>query len=694
MFIFRKIFQFVLRNQYIIFPYGSIRRRIALFLFNKLLKFFVFRSKIKKNYKIKGNQDYKQIEFKYEKKPLVSIIMPVYNQFEFTYQCLHSILENTKNVSYEIILSDDCSNDETINAKQYFKNIIILRNEKNQGFINTCNKAAKVANGEYLLLLNNDTVVLANWLLKMLEIFYEDSKVGIVGSKLIYPNGLLQEAGGIVWKDGSAANFGKFNSPQGSEYNYKKEVDYISGACLMIKKSIWVQINGFDTRYCPAYYEDTDLAFEVRKAGYKIVYQPHSEIVHFEGMSNGLDLSKGIKAYQVLNKEKFYNKWKNILSSEHNEPNQDLYYAKDRSKNKKTILIFDTNFLQFDKNAGAKSIFHYMKLYVKMGYNVKFFSEDRLLIEPYASVLQDIGIELISSNIKKWVKQNRKYIDFIIFQRIETIQKYFMFIKRMISAKIIFFPHDLYHLRIKRQGELFKKRKLIRISEKIKKMEFKYINLSDYTYVFGEYEYKYLKTEFPNKNIRNIPLFFYQEKGRRIDPIERKDLMFLGNFKHIPNIDGIMWFLKEVFPDLILKIPDIKLYIIGDNPTDEIRKESTKYSNIILTGFVNDNELNEYLQKIKIMIIPLRFGAGVKGKLLDGLFYGMPIVSTSIGIEGMPGIEKIVLKADNKNEFIEQIMLINSNAELYSNISQKSISYIYENFSENNIIKVMNEDLK
>ena len=190
------------------------------------------------------------IEFVKTEKPKVSILIPVYNHLDITLSLLKSIQKNTKG-SYEVIIADDNSSDNTKNIGQYAKNIIHIRSEKNQGFLLNCNHASQVAKGEFLILLNNDTNVIDGWLDSLLETF-DDPTVGISGPKILFMEGMLQEAGGIIWDDASGWNYGRLQSPDSPEYNYKKEVDYISGCCLMIRHKIWLEAGRFDERYTPA----------------------------------------------------------------------------------------------------------------------------------------------------------------------------------------------------------------------------------------------------------------------------------------------------------------------------------------------------------------------------------------------------------------------------------------------------------
>ena len=192
---------------------------------------------------------------------------------------------------------------------------MICRNQTNQGFLRNCNQAAKAARGKYIMFLNNDTKVTEGWLSSLVKLIESDPSIGMVGSKLVYPDGRLQEAGGILWSDGSGWNYGRLDDPDKAEYNYVKDVDYISGAAILLSVQLWKQIGGFDERFAPAYCEDSDLAFEVRKAGYRVVYQPLSKVIHFEGVSNGTDVNgTGLKRYQVENSKKLREKWRMSLS--------------------------------------------------------------------------------------------------------------------------------------------------------------------------------------------------------------------------------------------------------------------------------------------------------------------------------------------------------------------------------------------
>ena len=645
----------------------------------------------------KSISSYETIVFEEHDHPQVSIVIPAYNQFEYTYYCLQSIKKHSGDIKYEIILADDVSTDYTQQIGEVVKGIKVVRNETNLRFLKNCNNAAKAATGEFVLFLNNDTQVQADWLSPLVKLM-DDSTVGMVGSKLIYSDGWLQEAGGIVWDDASAWNYGNRKNADDPEFNYVKEADYISGAAIMIRRSLWEEIGGFDERYVPAYYEDTDLAFEVRKHGYKVMYQPLSVVVHFEGVSNGTDLNAGQKAYQIENQKKFYEKWQEVLQKEHFKNGQNVFVAKDRSRFKKHILVVDHFVPHYDQDAGGKCTFMYLNVMVKLGMQVTFLGDNFYKHEPYTTTLNQLGIEVLYGNYyfnnwQEWLKNNLHYFDYVYLQRPHVSVKYMDLVKEYSNAKVFYFAHDLHHLRERREYELTKDPKKLESSNHFKEMEYDLFSKADVCHVVGSFEQGVMQEAFPDKPIRNIPLYVYEDIPTNINKnfVDRYDLMTVGGFGHPPNVDAVLWFAENVFPKVLEKMPDVKWHVIGGKVPDSIRALNSK--NIIIEGFMPDEDLHRLYNECRLAVVPLRYGAGVKGKVVESAYFQIPLVTTSIGAEGIDSTMGNMVVADDPDGMANTICELYADSERLKQMSDAGESLITRYYTLEEAERVLRQDL-
>lgn len=604
-----------------------------------------------------------ELSFPRSVEPRVSIVIPVYNEYRMTIFCLRSLLSNTIGVDYEVILADDASTDLTSTIVERIKGIEIVRGKENQGFVNNCRNAACFARGEYLLFLNNDTAFTEDWLHNLVAVLDADPSAGIVGPMLLFGNGRLQEAGGIIWDDASGWNFGRMDDPSRPEYNYLKETDYISGACLLIRRSLWDEVGGFDQRYVPAYYEDTDLCFAVRAAGYKVLYQPSSRIYHFEGISNGTDLGSGIKKHQLVNKEKFFEKWAATLERE-NFPNaQRVFLAKDRSRNRRTVLVIDHYVPSYDKDAGSRSTWLYLQLMVDLGYNVKFVGANFFPHQPYTQELQAMGVEVLvgekmARNFPTWLQENAANIDAIYVHRPHIAEQFLSFLNNMNPRpKMLYFGHDLHFMRVEREHEVTGDKKYKDLSEEWKKRELAVFENFDKVYFPSQVEVEMVAEVAPDVDVSAIPLYVMEES--EIDPYiwkDRADILFVAGFNHSPNIDAVCWFVEEILPLVVAACPDITLNVVGSNTPDAVKALASKH--VVIHGYLTDEELAEQYRQAKMVAVPLRFGAGVKGKILEALQHGVPLVTTAIGAEGLPEPTVVFNIKETAAEFAQELIEI------------------------------------
>ena len=627
--------------------------------------------------------------------PRLSIVIPVYNQFVYTYSCVKSVIENCKGIPYEIIIADDCSTDETKDIADRISNVKVCRTEQNVRFLLNCNHAAESAKGEFILFLNNDTVVHPGWLSALVETMDRDPEVGIVGAKLVYPSGKLQEAGGIIFRDASGWNYGNGDNPDAPEYNYLKECDYTSGASLMIRTTLWKEIGGFDKRFVPSYYEDTDLCFEARRHGYKVIYQPKAVVTHFEGRSNGTDVSGGLKKYQVDNQVKFADKWKEVLA-EHCINGDNAFTARDRSSKKQHIFMLDHYVPTFDKDAGSRQMYCYISILQKHGYMIHLLGDNRLHDEPYTGAFQQLGVEVLYGawyaprELMNWFRKNNGFLDYAFLNRAHIACDYFPIIRRYPDIKLVYYGHDVGHIRLQREYEVTGDKNLLSEISSSKVQELALYSSSDAVMCVGDFECSYLKKNVPDIPVYNMPIFVYDHFPETCEPFEnRKDILFVGGFNHRPNKDGVLWFVREVLPSVIERIPDVRFHIAGSNMPDELKKMAGEH--IVIEGFVSDEKLEYLYRSSRIVVAPLRFGAGVKGKIIEALYNRSAVVTTSIGAEGIPSDNHPFAVADSAADFADAVVNAYTDRKLWESFLENSLAMIKATYSYENAVNLLLE---
>ncbi len=604
--------------------------------------------------------------------PRVSIVIPVYNKAVYTFNCLKSVLENTQGVDYEVIVIDDCSTDETPGMLASMENIRVLRNEENLGFLRTCNRGAALATGEYLLLLNNDTQVLSGWLEALLKLADSDPKVGAVGAKLVYPTGKLQEAGGIIWSDGSSLAYGRDDDPTRPEYDFVREVDYCSAACLLVRRNLWERAGGFDERFAPAYYEDTDLCFTLRQMGYRVLYQPAAVVIHREGTSSGGELSQRL---QRENRVAFRDKWRRVLERDHRPPSAAAYIGRDRSPGKR-VLVIDYHIPTFDKGGGELRIFRLLSILKQYGHRVTLLPADLQPTQPYTRKMQQIGIEVLYGPVD--LGGIGPFLDLVVVSRPEVAAHYVPLIRQHApQAVLVYDTVDLHWVRESRRAEVEGDDRVKQEAERLKGMELWAARNCDATIVVSPVEKEILEPEIPGVKVFVIPnVHPVAGAGKPFE--ERKDLLFVGYYPHLPNRDAMLYFIREVFPLVKAKLPEVRLLVVGPEPGDELESLASEY--VIVTGWVK--ELDPYLDGARVFVCPLRYGAGIKGKIGESMAHGLPVVTTSIGAEGMGLVDgREALIADKPEEFAARVVELYTRRDLWESLSQAGLAHVDRNYS-------------
>ncbi|HWD59443.1 MAG TPA: glycosyltransferase [Stellaceae bacterium] len=633
----------------------------------------------------------------------MSIVIPVYNGLVYTLTCLRSLFEMKTNYRFEVLIGDDASNDNTDAVLPLIGGRVrYIRHPENLGFLLNCNVTSLHMHGRYVLFLNSDVIILPRWLDELTGLMDSDPQIGLAGSKLLNGDGSLQEAGGIFWSDGSAWNFGRGQNPRLPEFNYVKDADYCSGASIALPAVVWKQLGGFDATYTPAYCEDADIAFRVRALGLRVVYHPFSEIVHHEGKSHGTDTSSGIKAFQVINLAKLFERWWSPLTREHFPNGEHVFLARDRSRLRPHILFIDHYIPQWDQDCGSRLMFLYLKMFVDAGFRVTFWPDNLYEDPTYIRTLQKAGIEVIYSNhyldkFDSWIEENGAYFNYFFISRPHIAINYIDSVREHSPGTIMYYGHDIHWQRIALQYELTGNAALAGEIELWRDIEARVCQASDVIFYPSDDECAVIREQFPDKQVIELPVAYYGERlTREVAEIAAGDrlrdpfhLMFVGGFGHEPNIDAMLWFTGEIFPCLVERDARFRLTIVGSNPPEAIL--ALKSKRITVTGFISDATLAELYRGIGVAVAPLRYGAGVKGKVIESFSFGAPVVTTSIGMQGIDDPQQTAFVADDADGLVEQVYLAATDRDAAIARIAKAYEFLDRKYSRDHVGAVLGQ---
>jgi O-antigen biosynthesis protein len=615
--------------------------------------------------------------------PVVSVIVPTYGQVQLTLKCLSSIADQAPELPIEVIVVDDAWNGSGAQCLEQVPGIRLIRNETNLGYLHSCNKAAAAARGHYLLFLNNDTEVSESWLEPMVSLFHQRPGTGAVGAKLLNPDGSLQEAGGIIWQDASGWNFGRLEDPSKPAYNYVREVDYCSAAALMVERQVFANLGGFDKIYAPAYFEDADLCFRLRRIGLKTLYQPAARVVHHEGMSHGRDTSVGIKSYQVANQRAFVSRWADILAHEHFRNGNNVFRARDRAMHREVVLVIDHYVPTPDRDAGSRVIVTWLEVLLQAGFVVKFWPHNLSYSPNYTEALQDMGVEVFygpgQPAFETWIKQVGGEIDTVLVSRPEVAEDVMPSIRRHSKARVIYYGVDLHFERMGLQAEVMRDDRMLRAAANMRDRECAIWRQADLSLYLSEEEARTASALEPDSKVESVvPYCFDQFAMPRAAP-KGEEIIFVAGFGHPPNEDAALWFVHEILPLIHGGAPRAHLSIIGSNPTPRVRALAA--DGIAVFADVSATGLAAAYARARVAVVPLRCGAGVKLKVVEALSAGLPLVTTPVGAQGLPALSTVVAVECNAASFAAAVVSLLHDDVAWVKRRREQVEYAQARFS-------------
>ncbi|MCW2665408.1 MAG: glycosyl transferase [Frankiales bacterium] len=608
-------------------------------------------------------------------RPVVSIVIPVHGRWDLTAACLRSLASTYALTSYEVVVVDDASPDDTRARLADVAGVRVHALDENVGFLRACNAGIAQARGEWVLLLNNDTEVQQGWLDALVRAARSAPDIGVVGARLLNGDGTLQDAGGIVFSDGTPWNYGRRWSPEDPRVLHRREVDYVTGAVLLARRSLLEQLGGFDERFVPAYFEDTDLGFAARAAGFRVLYEPAAVVVHDEGGSHGTDERSGVKAYQEVNRQVFRDKWAAELATQPPYDPARVSTARVHGSPRR-LLVVDHGVPMPDRDSGSRRMRELLGLLVEAGWAVTLVPDNGAALEPYTSDLREAGVEVLAGPTAAALDALGEGIEVAVLSRLHVAERWLPLVRRRIpGVRTVFDTVDLHFLRSEREAALTGAG--TRGAQKVRERELAVLRQADASLVVSPVERDLLARELPQARVAvvsNVEPPAPQGGG----PEGRAGLLFVGSCLHPPNLDGVRWFVESVLPMVVEELPDVVLRLAGSGPPETLQALAGPHVEVL--GWVPD--LEPVYAAARVSVAPLRYGAGVKGKVGDALRHGLPVAGTSTAVEGMGLLDgEHVLVGDDPRALADAVVRLHRDDALWESLRAAGRERVLDEYS-------------
>lgn len=601
--------------------------------------------------------------------PDISIVIVLWNKAHLTLRCLRALAaESTP--SRQIILYDNGSTDETAAMLSRVDGVTVIRDESNAGFLLGCNRGAASATGRAILLLNNDAFPRPDTLRHALATLDSAPDIGAVGARLVLPDGRLQEAGSLVWADGSCLGYERGAAPDAFPALFRRDVDYCSGAFLLTRRTLWDQLGGLDEAYVPAYYEETDYCLRLWEAGYRVVYEPAAVVDHFEFGSE----AKGGDSVAAMqrNQQRFKERHASQLRQRHLPPEAANILAARTAAGRPQprLLVLDNEVPLGAGGAGYPRAREILSAAVSAGWLVTLFPLHALEID-WAAAHAELPpeVEIVSQyaapRLIEFMRERHGYYDVIIISRPENMA--------LIRGFLASHPDMFEGARIIYDSEA------LAATREISKAKFYNMPVSDAEAGAMMAEELALaddvdaivcvnEAEAEAFRSRGVPVHVLThaiESAVAPPPWQdRSGFLFIGRLmeRDSPNWLGLAWFIREVWPIIRKSVPNATLSVVGRLHPDH---ESLAAPGVRLQGPVAD--LTPLYDAARVFVAPVHFAAGVPLKVIEAGAAGMPVVGTRLMDEQLlwqAGVE--IGSADTAEDFARACIALHNDESAWT----------------------------
>ncbi len=593
--------------------------------------------------------------------PVVSIIVVAWRSAPYAIGCLRSVARHAHTVPYEVILvlNEPTEALETAVQRSVY-GVTVLRTRTNVGFAGAVNLAARRARGEYLLLLNDDTEVFPGWLEQLVDTAERRPEAGAVGSKVLLPDGTIQEAGSVVWADGWTFTVGRGLAGTTKRFDFERRVDYCSGCSLLVRRSTWEAVGGLDESYYPVYFEEADLCLRIARLGQQVWFQPRSVVLHYESASTNDDYRQFLLD---RNHEVFAARWSEELASREprvaaHEPAVERAVWKAMGDPVRVLLI-DDRVPDRAIGSGFARMADVIETLVATGrYHLSLLAslEDGFEQNDW---LARLGVEVIDEPLADHVAKQGLGYSLVVVSRPHNYERIAPMVRELLpGVPIVYDAEALYHVRIERQAALatdpLEKAALAREAAEMRATEQEIAADADHLVCISEEEAVFFRRHARCPVEVNAPLLL-APRPTLSGFSSRAGIGFVAGWfagARSPNADGLIWFARRVLPLVRARVPGTKLLVTGAEPPRNVRRLEGD-----AVGFVGEvDDLQSFYARVRVVVVPARYGAGVKIKTIEALQFAVPTVATTVGAEGIPLDDPdVLLVADDPAELAAAI---------------------------------------
>lgn len=663
----------------------------------------------------------------------VSIIIPTKDQTALLKCAIDSIYDKTTYPDYEVIVLNNNSNTpEFFQLMEEYKkkhpdNFTCIEANFKFNFAKLMNIGVAHSKGSYILLANNDIeVIKGDWMTEMIS-FAQRQHTGAVGVKLLYKDDTIQHAGVVLGLGGAAGHvFVNMHKNDRGYFNYVRSLNNysaVTAACVMFRKDIYNEVDGMDETL-DVEYNDVDLCLKFLSHGYYNVYVPDVEIYHYESATRGHPFqSKESWAQHEKDFGIFRSKWLPLIENDpFYNPNlsitcTDFQLRQDAppapvdapqesapvlvTKKRKHVLVVDHNVPTVDKDAGSRTINNFVDSLLALDCKVSFWVPNMYPEAYYVAMLESKGVKVLhGEEYVSWTKGWEKYIlgnidsiDAILLSRSSICLPILKYLRRhRYPGNIIYYGHDLGFLTARQEAALKNDANLLEIADKVKAAEdFMYSNVDNSLMISPE-EIAYMQ-EYITKPIHHVPAYFFEVEDQTPSFSQRSGILYVGGFGHPPNTDAMLWFLEEAYAELEQK--GIHLTIAGAQIPESIFRYKDKFPSLTVMSDVPTPVLNDLYAKARIAVVPLRLGAGIKGKVLEAMSKGVPVVGTDRAFEGLHKDNTFIYKPSNTAaQLIENIVSLYADESSWNKLAAFGKKYVSAYFTRDKMKEVFRNLLK